>query len=52
VNVLPIVHERHVGLAKANGVFAFRNAIIDFKVLLGNALKGGEKNGEGKKERR
>ena len=48
MNVLPIVHERHVGLAEANGVLALRNAIIDFEGLLGNTLKGGEKNGKGK----
>jgi hypothetical protein len=49
VNVLPVVRERHVRLAEANGVLALRNASIDFKSFLGNALKGSEQNGEGKK---
>ena len=44
VDVLPVVCERHVGLAKANGVFALGNTVIDLEVLLRDALEEGQKS--------
>jgi hypothetical protein len=38
VDILPVICERHVGLAKANGVFALGDTVIDLKVLFGDAL--------------
>ena len=39
VDVLPVIRERHIRLAEANGVLARLDAIVHFKLFLGNALK-------------
>ena len=45
VNVFPVVCECHVGLAKANGVFALGNTVIDLEVLFRDALEEGQNDG-------
>jgi len=51
VDVLPVIRERHIRLAEANGVLARLDTIVHFKLFLGNALKGDEKRGKGERGR-
>lgn len=44
VDVLAVIGAGHVRLAKTNGVFALGNTIEDFKVFLGDTLRGNERH--------